>query len=554
MKHSAMMDRSGLTPYRKFGYIPGDLESESVSKTLEYAYDDWCIAQMALALGHTSDYEEYLQRAQSYQNVFDPSTSFMRGKENGCWVTPFDPRSVTVHYTEANAWQYSFFVPHDITGLVRDMGGDKGFSAKLDSLFYSSSALAGRQQADISGLIGQYAQGNEPSHHVAYLYDYVGEPWKTEEILRVIMDSLYTPSPGGLCGNDDCGQMSAWYVLSALGFYQVCPGKPEYSIGLPLFPKIIVHTGNGKPFIIESTSQGNRARYIQSAILNGHPFTKSYLTHTQITAGGRLRFFLGDSPSESWGKKPGDYPVTSVPETIVPVPFFSSETRSFTDSLEVSLSSPMPGTKIYYTNDSSEPSQRSLLYDHPVMIHESKAFRAVAIRENGKTSDIAEAAFLRNLTRIKIKLLTPYSDQYTGGGTNALVDGLKGGPDFRLGAWQGYEQVDLDALIDLEKTDTLLSVSLGCLQDVNAWIFFPQYVEYSFSTDGIHFMDTIRTVNGVSQHDENPQVQRFSKVLTRLPARYIHIRATNIGTCPPWHRGAGGKAWLFADECEVTTK
>ncbi|MBI3766374.1 MAG: glycoside hydrolase family 92 protein, partial [Ignavibacteriales bacterium] len=306
MKQSALADRYGLAAYREKGYIPGDVEGESVSKTLEYAYDDWCIDHMRESSGANNDVQNFVDRAQSYKNVFDPSTGFMRAKTNACWVEPFDPSSVTVHYTEANAWQYSFFVPQDVDGLITLMGGKEKFIQKLDSLFGSSSSLSGRQQADITGMIGQYAQGNEPSHHAAYLYDYAGVPWKTQRIVRMIMDSLYKPTPDGLCGNDDCGQMSAWYVLSAMGLYQVCPGQPMFCIGSPLFSKVVIHSDGEPPkidsstrgsFVISATNNSQQNRFIQSAKLNGGPYTKSFLTYAQLVEGGLLEFDMGSRPA-----------------------------------------------------------------------------------------------------------------------------------------------------------------------------------------------------------------------------------------------------------------
>ncbi|MFU8844916.1 MAG: GH92 family glycosyl hydrolase, partial [Bacteroidales bacterium] len=224
MKHSAELDHFGLMYYKKHGYIPAEEEAESVSKTLEYAYDDWCIAMMAKSLGKMDDYEQYIKRAQSYKNMFDPATGFMRARMNGRWFEPFDPKEVNFNYTEANAWQYSFFAPQDLSGLIGLFKGPDQFETMLDRMFEESHEITGRQQADITGLIGQYAHGNEPSHHMAYLYNYIGKPWKTQDRVRQIMDELYSHQPDGLCGNEDCGQMSAWYVFSAMGFYPVTPG------------------------------------------------------------------------------------------------------------------------------------------------------------------------------------------------------------------------------------------------------------------------------------------------------------------------------------------
>ncbi|HXC05362.1 MAG TPA: glycoside hydrolase family 92 protein, partial [Bacteroidia bacterium] len=250
MEKSAMGNRGGLPTYRTQEYLAVDDESESVSKTLEYAYDDWCISNMAFLLNKEKIQNEYLHRSQYYRNVFDQRTGFMRPRSNGGWLEPFEPREVNNHYTEANAWQYTFFVLHDFPRYIELMGGKDKFGAKLDSLFSANSQTTGRDQADISGMIGQYAHGNEPSHHIAYLYNYCGQPWKTQDLVYRILTQFYKSTPDGLIGNEDCGQMSAWYVLSAMGFYSVTPGSPGYSIGTPLFPEIRIHLENGKLFTI----------------------------------------------------------------------------------------------------------------------------------------------------------------------------------------------------------------------------------------------------------------------------------------------------------------
>ena len=246
MKHSAFQDKLGLKSYKKIGFIPMEEESESVSKTLEYAYDDWTIAQMAKAMGKEDDYRLFSRRAQHYKNIFDPETNFMRGRFRNTWFSPFDPFEVNFNYTEANAWQYSLYVPQDISGLMDLMGGKKKLENHLDAMFSAQLETSGRDQPDITGLIGQYAHGNEPSHHMAYLYNYVNQPAKTQEKVHQILTELYKNEPDGVSGNEDCGQMSAWYVLSSMGFYPVTPGSNEYIIGTPLFKKTTINLENGK--------------------------------------------------------------------------------------------------------------------------------------------------------------------------------------------------------------------------------------------------------------------------------------------------------------------
>lgn len=309
MKKSAMQDREGLNHYKDMGYIPADLENESVSKTLEYAFDDWCIAAMANELERSEDFEYFSNRALTYKNHFDKATGFMRGKlENGKWKEPFDPlysKHRFGEYTEGNAWQYSWFVPHDVSGLINLMDGNEKFIAKLDSLFSHKEEVRGEHaSSDISGLIGQYAHGNEPSHHIAYLYSYAGVPWKTQAMVRKILNDLYSGKPDGLSGNEDCGQMSAWYIMSSIGFYPVNPAQGIYVLGSPKFDKVLISTASGKEFKISVLNNNNKNIYIQVAFLNGKELERSYITHQEILNGGELNITMGKEPNmKLWSMK-----------------------------------------------------------------------------------------------------------------------------------------------------------------------------------------------------------------------------------------------------------
>lgn len=285
----------------KIGYIPCDKDNESVAKALEYAYDDWCISILAEAMGDNNNEEKYAAFAKAYKVYYDSSIRFMRGLDSkGQWRTPFNPRSSNHRnddYCEGNAWQWSWFAPHDVDGLVKLMGGKKAFINKLDSLFTVSSELEGKQvSVDISGMIGQYAHGNEPSHHITHLYNYVGQPYKTQALVDSVLNTLYSNAPDGLSGNEDCGQMSAWYVLNAMGFYQVCPGKPIYSIGRPLFNKVKIALANGKTFTIIAHNNSRNNKYIQKMSLNGKILKTPFFTHKDIVDGSTLELTMGDKP------------------------------------------------------------------------------------------------------------------------------------------------------------------------------------------------------------------------------------------------------------------
>ena len=303
MKASAMQDIRGTGYYRNFGYIPYDLDGQSVTRTMEYAFDDWCIAQVARVLGKLEEVTYFENRSVNYRHVFDPETGFMRARyANGRWRTPFDPylsdHGYHSEYTEGNAWQHSWFVPHDVRGLVELHGGIEPFIARLDELFSAQSSITGENISDdISGLMGQYAHGNEPSHHIAYLYNYAGAPWKTQKIVRDIMKSQYAASPEGLSGNEDCGQMSAWFVFSAMGFYPVNPAESIYVLGSPAFPEVEIYFENDVVFKVKARYHTPENIYIQSATLNGEPLTRSYIMHHEIMEGGLLELEMGPLPN-----------------------------------------------------------------------------------------------------------------------------------------------------------------------------------------------------------------------------------------------------------------
>lgn len=308
MKVTMMQDQRGLNYYKKYGYIPYNLLDESVTITLEYAYDDWCVAQMAKALGKDEDYKFFLNRSKAYQYLFDAETGFMRGKsEDGkYWHEPFDPKYSNhrehTDYTEGNAWQHSWFVPHDVENIASLHGGNEVFTNRLEQLFTESSEITGSNvSADISGLIGQYAHGNEPSHHIAYMFNNAKKPWRTQYWSRYIIDTQYNTTPNGLSGNEDCGQMSAWYVLSSVGLYPMNPASTLYEIGSPIFEKSTFNLSKGKKFTIQAEHVSSENIYIQSALLNGKPFNQTSISHKTLLEGGVLHFVMGNSPNKSWG-------------------------------------------------------------------------------------------------------------------------------------------------------------------------------------------------------------------------------------------------------------
>jgi len=552
MKSSAMRDHLGLAAYRSFGYIPGDRESESVSKTLEYAYDDWCIARLAASLGRIGDRDTFRLRAQAWRHMLDPETGLMRPRLNGRFKTPFDPTEVDFHFTEANSWQYSFFVPQDVAGHIAALGGPEAYAAKLDALFEAPARTTGREQPDITGLYGQYAHGNEPSHHIAYLYAFAGQPWKTQMRVRHLMDSMYTARPDGLAGNEDCGQMSAWYVMSALGFYSVVPGEDEYVIGTPLFPRATVRLPNGRTFTIVADGVSARRPYIRSATLNGRPLQHAFLRHWEIQAGGLLEFHMDAEPNRAWGAAPGRRPTSGIEgPRITPAPVISGGAARFRGSTLVTLAPLDPGAGIHYTLDGSEPGETSPRYVGPVAIDSTTTLRFRAFRPDSPPSPVQEAVFRRIEGDRRVTSLTPPHRAYTAEGPDALIDGVRGGPDFRLGTWLGFYGVDMEASLDLGSATEVRRLAAGFLQDQNSWIFMPRAVAFETSLDGKQWEPAGTAANDVDERAEGAVIRDFGVTFEPRRVRYVRVHATAPILCPKWHKGAGNRSFIFADEIIV---
>jgi predicted alpha-1,2-mannosidase len=540
MVRSADEDSRGLAAYRANGYIPGESEPEDVSQTLEYAYDDWCIARFAESLGHPDLAARFDLRAQGWKHLLD-ADGFMHPRLHGRFKAPFDPSEVDNHFTEANSWQYSFFVPQDLDGLIARDGGDAAFCRHLDGLFTASVKTTGREQADITGLIGQYAHGNEPSHHMAYLYDYAGQPWKAQALVRRIMDSFYPDDPDGLIGNEDCGQMSAWFVLSSLGLYQVCPGRPDWAIGSPLFPKATLHLGKASLRIRVMGS----GPYLQACALNGAAHPACFLTQEELTKGGDLAFRMGFHPS-AWGSAPEDRPQSHRSGRLVIAAPICEAPRFFSAPVQAKLLALEPGSRIFWTLDGTTPDARAAPYAGPLTLTESCTLRFRA-EKGGLWSPVVAADFHFLDPARKLTLRTPFHPQYDGGGPDALIDGVRGTAAWRTGGWQGFYGTDLEAELDLGAVKPLHRLALGCLQDQNAWIFMPLSASFQISEDGTAWKDAGTAENATDPHADGAILRDFAVTLDAR-ARYIRVHAKAPILCPPWHKGAGEKSFIFCDE------
>ena len=390
----AMIDASNTYPatdwYNEYGYIPYDFTPQSVSMTLEYAYDDWCIARMAESLGHTDIAAEYDVRSLRYRNILDPSTGFFRGKDSdGNWRAPFIPdgtgRESSRDYTEATAWQYRHFMIHDVAGFTALLGGTQAARASLDSLFSEGyESLDDHAEWFVTGRIGKYAHGNEPSHATAWLYPSLGDPSSTQFYVRKIVDDLYKTGPDGLCGNEDCGQMSAWYVFAALGFYPLCPGTGEFVFSAPVFPKATVTFGNGNKLTV--TADHPEYTYIKEVSLNGVPVDAQYITYDQLTGGGELSFKLSKEPCHDRDALKAPYSLSD--GKVVSTPYLVGNPRFFDKEFTVDLHSRTEGAEIRYTLDGKEPTQSSPLYEAPFKIDRDVTILARAFKDGFEASPL----------------------------------------------------------------------------------------------------------------------------------------------------------------------
>ena len=581
MVASANEDTFGLSSYKKYGFVRAEDEPESVSKTLEYSYDDWCIAQMARAMGEDSIADVFSRRAESWRNIINPETGFATPRLNGDWLPNFDPKEVNLHFTEANSWQYSF-VQHKDYSMQHNL-----LEAKLDNLFSENNKTTGRVQSDITGLIGQYAHGNEPSHHIAYLYNYTFSPQKGQEIIKQICDSFYMNKPDGLIGNEDCGQMSAWYVFSSMGFYpkapvgneDFCKGfhsviqeSIEYSTGVCAFDSVHINLTNGNNFKIESEGDVGTEFYV---LLENYEGTKksvffskagNALEHSKVMSG--YNSYFTDPNKRSEDKKDIDAIVwvdlvlmEDSTSNFIGTPLIIGNSI-FNGKSTISLKSLNQNDKLRYRlNDAKEWTD----YKEPFSIKNTTEVFAQAtspefnyfVDDGGPVlnySPTISATFYKKPNNWTCTPNIAPNAQYTGGGEDALIDGIKGTSNWKVGRWQGYQNEEVTFTIDLKEKKKISEVSLNFLQDARSWIILPKdvsvYIDGKLvATDSIDidaFREGIFTQKIILNVGTALQSSSYK-------TDKIKIVVHSAGKLPEGHPGytMGGDALFFLDEITV---
>jgi hypothetical protein len=484
---------------------------------------------MAQLLNKQEDYQYFMKRSQNWKNIFDWETGFMRPKKNGGWDKPFDPREVNNNFTEGNSWQYSFFVPQDIEGLIQAHGGKEPFEAKLDEMFNSESKTTGREQVDVTGLIGQYAHGNEPSHHMAYLYNYVGKPEKTKEKVHFILNNFYKNTPDGLIGNEDCGQMSAWYVLSSMGIYAVTPGKLKWETVEPSFKNLKLNLEDKKTRVFNEKSFISQYRLLDT----------KYEIHANSIGLNDIR-----------EKTDKNFEIYS----IIPVPVVEAESKAFKDKMQIELFSQNSKDVIYFMiNDKDDflAKKQFVRYVKPFEISQTSTINAYVSANEDKSSTIS-AQFFKKPNNYSIKIKSKYNPQYHAGGPDGLLDGILGTENWRKGDWQGYQSQDFEAVVDLQEAKDITEISARFLQDQRSWIIMPTKVDYYVSEDNVNFTYFGSVTNTLDPKIEENRIQNFTLSETKgKKARYVKVIAKNFGKLPEWHQGAGGDAFIFIDEITI---
>lgn len=567
-KHSPNYDNNGMEEYIQLGYVPAELNC-AVSKTTEQNYYDWCISQLASKMNMPDDAALFAQRSVGYINLYRPDKKFLYSKYlTGEWremdLTVWD--DLIGNYVSGNMWGYSAYVPHDVNGLMNLMGGKQTFAEWLDAIFTDTTQIAGDTHVDISGFIGKYGHGDEPSQHMPYLYNYAGQPWKTQQYVRQVINNFYKDTPDGLINNDDLGQMSAWFVFSAMGFYPVCPGDLKYIIGSPLFEETTVNLENGKQFFIKAHNHPGKNKFVQSVTLNGKPFTKTFITHEQIMQGGEIVFEMGSKPNKSYGASNEDMPVSSVQikktNNVLPEitfkPFDKDDSEVFEGSRQIELVCNTPNADIFYTLNGHTPTKRSKRYNQKISIDKASTLKAIAYADGLKPSFVYQRNYyagraFNELTEGYPKLMLENKPEKFGNSDGSMLFDQKiGTAQFNDSRWTGFNGNDMVATIDFGKDITINNVSLGFLSNTGVWIFPPSAISIYVSDDNINFKKvSYASLKFAQKKLEKPFLQRPEFSMKNTKARYVKVIAENYGVIPSWHAASGHRGFMFIDEILV---
>lgn len=558
--HSNVYDGNGMDGYLTYGFVPADVAS-SVSKTTEQNYQDWIIGKVAAKLGKQQDAALFASRAGGWRLLYDAKTGDLLPRLADGRFAPVDTHhwnSLNRHYVSGNIWAYSTYTPHDMQVAIRLHGGRLAYAGFLDGIFNDQTPIAGEQHVDLSGFIGRYGHGDEPGHHMAYLYNLVGQPWKTQEYVNRILREMYTDGPDGLVNNEDLGQMSAWFLFSAMGFYPVTPGDLTYQIGVPYLRRTEIALENGRHFVVVADNLSDTNRYVQSIRLNGKPWSKSHIDHATIMAGGELRFIMGPAPNKAFAAQPADTSLgrfddrepVAVAAPVTWAPYDPASTSQFAGAGSVTLRTADPQAQIRYTTDGSDPTTASPLCQGALTLSDDTLLKAVALGPKGRSA-LFERRYFRTVTadlapsypRIS---LDDGKVPYGKADGSMLIDQQVGTRFYGDRKWTGRTG-NITATIDLGQARSLRRVQLGALDDPMNGIMLPRRIEIlaGDSPDSL-------TLRGALDVPPAPairqQVEWLVIPVAGEPAPYIQVRVFSHGDMPPTLSAPGRAAWLFLDE------
>ena len=561
-KHSQVSDLNGMDEYLKYGYVTAET-GVSVSKTTEQNYCDWAIARVAEKLGKTKDQTLFDRRAIGYRNFFDPQTGYFMpitatGEHLLLDTTKWN--SLKGHYISGNIWAYSAYSPHDMKGVMQLHGGREAYAQWLQGVFQNESPLEGHQHVDISGFIGKYGHGDEPGHHMPYLFNYVGKPWLAQRYINEVLTTMYHPNPQeGFINNEDLGQMSAWYMLSALGMYQVAPGDGIFQLTAPLHPKAVIHLESGDDFTILANNVSTENIYVQSVTLNGQSYDKNYIDYKTIMQGGELVFELGPEPNKQWGSAPaatfpGDFEDTAVAEIPVvgtPAPYDVAPGAFFRTERTIELASKNKDAKIYYTLDGSEPDDSSTPYNGPFTIRENTTVKAIAYEEGLNPSAFFEKPYYQSVLAGLPAGYPKYSVSqhdfpYGKEGAELIFDQEIGSESYNDNRWTGIkDNIFLD--IDFGEPTSVKELEVGALKDTQSYIFPPDKIEV-LAGNQPGALQPIGSLDLPPQEGHELKVYRYKLDLEPGQYRYVKVKVYNYGAPPEWHGARGNELWTFLDE------
>lgn len=547
MDKTATADVFGLDAYRKKGFLSVEDEPESVSKTLEYAYDDACIFWAAHLLGDTAMSSRYAHRASAYRSVLHPRNGLVTPRSNGGFLEDYDPKEVNNHFTEANSWQYSFAPVHDIDGWLAFLGdgdleiGREKLEANLDRLFSESANTTGRTQADITGLIGQYAHGNEPSHHVAFLYNLTRSPHKAQERVSEIRSKFYTNAPDGLIGNEDCGQMSAWYVLASMGLYPIVPGKPVYAITTPVWDESTIQLPGGKELKIRTSGSGD---YIAEMLINNRVHEKNWVVHSQLLDGGLWEIVRSETPTD-WGTT--ELYSNSLPVTVLPAPEIDVAS-TFQDSTVLRIE-PRENHPIEVWKKNGEKRE----YKDPITVSETTEFYARYKSEADGNHHTAVAKATKKPTSWNAEMAKGNpSPQYYRTGDAGMVDGVYGELDWRKGNWIGAQGQDIEIILERESKTEIQKVRVQVLKDIRSWIALPGEVIVSKWVGNNWLEFGRKDLSAFAKNGDDSAIYYIDfKLASSAPTSKLKVELINTGTTPKEHLSPGAETFIFVGEIEI---